>query len=423
MTVLEPALNRPSNYLRCRMSEPGKRCIPEVGSEVFTARSRRESDAAWARARAGGPIVKTGDDDGLWVLTRYEEVCAAFRDWELYSSARTSPEYAAITVAKAPVELLVPQELDPPEWFPVRRILARLLSPAAINELRPRVRYWINVHLDRVVASGHCDFVTDLTVPVPACVTMEFLGFPEEEWLPLAGVFHDISGYPSGHPVREAAIARLADVHAASRRELDARRITPRSDAISAIALHEIDGQRADVELMALLVTQVMGGGVDTTTALTSAALAHLGGDVELRERLRLQPALMETATEEFLRMYPPARTFARTVTADSELSGCPITQGERVVLSMISANYDDRIFEEPDVFDADRFPNRHVSFGMGIHRCPGSHLARIMFTEMISAVLERMPDYKLVDGGVEEYPYWSSIGGLAHLPVTFTPY
>ena len=120
--------------------------------------------------------------------------------------------------------------------------------------------------------------------------------------------------------------------------------------------------------------------------------------------------------------MYPPARTHARTVTSDVELGGCLLRAGDRVVLSEISANYDEAAFPDPETFEADRFPNRHVTFGMGIHRCPGSHLARIMLAEMLAVVLEKMPDYELDEAGLLEYPSWTMVGGWAHIPVTFAP-
>ena len=394
--------------------------VPVVGFDMFTATSESESNAAWAAARRAAPVVRTGNDDGLWLLTRHEEVCTAFRDWERFSSARTDPEVAAITVSKARIPLLVPQEMDPPEWFPLRRVLAELLTPALSQGLRPRVRHWVSRHLDGVVAAGRADLVTDLTVPVPAAVTMELLGFPEEEWLPLASLFHDVSAYPPGHEVREAAIGRYPQLYEATLREIQVRRTEVRDDAIGRMVA-ALDGTTDDMTIAALVI-EVMGGGVDTTTALTSAALVHLGRDVELRARLRHDPTLLAPATEEFLRMYPPARSFARTITTDTELAGCPLPKGDRVVLSQISANFDEQAFPDPDTFQPERFPNRHVSFGMGIHRCPGSHLARIMFAEMVTGVLERMPDYELEEAGLVEYPYWGAIGGWAHVPVTCRP-
>ena len=129
--------------------------------------------------------------------------------------------------------------------------------------------------------------------------------------------------------------------------------------------------------------------------------------------------ALLDSATEEFLRFYPPARTHARTVTHDVEFAGCPMHAGT-VLLSEISANRDGRSFPDADRFVIDRFPNRHVSFGCG-SRFPGSHLARLEFRTKIRRVLDRLPDFVLDEAGVQEYPNWSMLGGWAAIPVTFT--
>lgn len=398
-------------------------CGPaDVGRDMFDASTMATSNAAWDRASDAGPVVRTGENDDLWLLTRYDEIADAFRDWEHFSSQRTDPEIASITVSRSRMPLTIPQELDPPQWHPTRRILAALLKPVFAEAMRPRIRYWVDRQLDAIAGQGRGDFVTDLTVPVPMAVTMEFLGFPEDEWQPFASVFHEIAGYPSGHPVREAAAVRFGDVFRACRREVEARRAEPRDDAISAFAAHRVDGELVDVDTLAHLVLQVMGGGVDTTTSLATAALIHLGRDTDLRRRLRDDPGLWPTATEEFLRMYPPARTFARTITSDTAIAGCPVHRGERIVLSIIAANRDGRAFEQPDECQIERFPNRHLSFGMGIHRCPGSHIARIMFVEMLSGVLRVMPDYELVESEIAEYPNWGGVGGWAHVPVRYTP-
>ena len=120
--------------------------------------------------------------------------------------------------------------------------------------------------------------------------------------------------------------------------------------------------------------------------------------------------------------MYPPARTHARTAARDTELGGCFIAKGDRVLLSEVSACHDESAFANADQFIVDRFPNRHAAFGLGIHRCPGSHLARAQFKEIMRQVLTRMPDYELDLEQVAEYPNWSSIGGWAKIPATFTP-
>lgn len=393
----------------------------KVDLDLFSATTREADDRAWASARKAASVVWTESGGGHWLVTRYDEVCEAFRDWEKFSSARRDPSRGAISVLQGPAPLLVPEELDPPEWHPMRRVLAALLKPTHAEQLRPRVRTWARHFVDKFAAAGHCDLVKDLVVPLPASVTMEFLGFPEEEWLPFATIFHDISAYTKGHPVREAAFERYGQVMDAIAREIARRRIEPRDDMITAMMQSRHDGVEIDETMLRHLVFMVMAGGVDTTTSLASAAFVHLGRDLDLRRRLREQPELLIPATEEFLRMYPPARTHARTVAADVEFAGCRMSEGDRIVLSELSANYDERAFPQPDTFDPERFPNRHVTFGMGIHRCPGSHIARVMFTEMVTAVLERLPNYVLDEAGLTEYPGWTMMGGWAHIPITFS--
>lgn len=390
--------------------------------DVFTATSRVESNTSWDAARDAAPVLRSEFNGGLWMFTRYEEVCAAFRDWETFSSARTDPTRSSIAVTQGQAPLLVPEELDPPEWDPYRRIIAELLTPRVAEALRPRARYWSEHFLDQVADAGACDLVTDLAVPVPAAVIMEFLGLSVEDWLPRAKVFHDVTAYPPGHPTREAALIDYGAVLSAVAGELADRRTNPREDAMTTIALATVDGRSIDTTMAQLLVFMVLGGGVDTTTSLVSAALVHLGEDRPLRKRLRDDPALLKTATEEFLRVYPPARTHTRTVARDVEVGGCPLRAGDRVLLSEISANHDELFFEDPQDFQPSRFPNRHVSFGMGKHRCPGSHLARVEFGEMIAAVLHRVPDFTIADSGPVEYPSWAMVGGWSSIPVVFAP-
>lgn len=403
------------------VDSPGFDAAPVVDFDVFEATTRSASDNSWHEVRRLGPVVRTTKHGQLWMTTRYNEVCEAFRDWETFSSARTDPAHTSVAVSAGPAPLLVPEELDPPEWHGYRRVIAELLTPRAAEALRPRARYWSNRLLDNVIGRGRCDLVTDLAVPVPAAVMMEFLGFPEAEGLPLATVFHDVSAYPPGHPTREAALPRYSSILEKLSCELAERRKNPREDALTAIALATVDGAPIDEEMAALLAFMVLGGGVDTTTSLVSAALVHLGNDGSLRRALREDPELLTSATEEFLRCYPPARTHTRTVARDTSMAGCPMRAGDRVLLSEISANHDELEFEDPYDFKADRFPNRHVSFGMGRHRCPGSHLARVEFTEMISAVLTRMPDFEIDGDGPVEYPSWAMVGGWSSIPVVFT--
>ena len=148
----------------------------------------------------------------------------------------------------------------------------------------------------------------------------------------------------------------------------------------------------------------------------------HLAQYPADRERLINEPDLLPLATEEFLRFYPPARAHKRIVAVDTEFGGVEMKKGDSVLLSEAAAGRDESEFPNANEFVIDRNPNRHLSFGVGIHRCPGSHLARIVFSEMITAVLERMPDYEIALDDVAEYPDWAMVGGWQRIPAIFTP-
>ncbi len=304
----------------------------------------------------------------------------------------------------------------------MRRILSQLLAPRSAEKLRPRVQHWTTRCIDGFIEAGACEFANDLSVPVPGAVTLEWLGFAESDWREIASAFHDVAAFSVGTPEHTTAQGAFGTVMTRIKEELAARDADPRDDAMTAIVHHEIDGERIPRAAAESIVFLTVGGGVDTTTALIGAALLHLSQFPDDKRRLLEEPDLLVTATEEFLRYYPPARTHARTVTEDLEFAGCPMRKGDRVVLSEVSSGRDEQAFPDADEFVIDRSPNRHLSFGVGIHRCVGSHLARLEFAEVISAVLARLPDFEIDLDGVVEYPNWATIGGWAKLPATFTP-
>jgi cytochrome P450 len=248
------------------------------------------------------------------------------------------------------------------------------------------------------------------------------MGFPREEWQWFSDAFHGVSAYPNGTPEHRQATETYGVVMSRITEELRARIASPRDDALTAIVHHEIDGERISEEIAQSIAFLTVTGGIDTTTSFVGAALIHLSQHRDDRERLLEDPERLPVAMEEFLRYYPPARTHARTVAVDTVFEGVEMKKGERVLLSEVAAGRDESAFENADEFVIDRNPNRHLSFGVGIHRCPGSHLARVEFSEMITAVLQRMPDYEIAPEDIEEYPDWAMVGGWRRLPATFAP-
>jgi cytochrome P450 len=197
----------------------------------------------------------------------------------------------------------------------------------------------------------------------------------------------------------------------------------PRPGVINALLSMRIDGEPVpDIEILGMLVL-LIGGGFDTTTALTAHALEWLSQNPEQRQRLsRDRDTLLDPATEEFLRFYTPAPGDGRTFSDDVDIDGTHFKEGERLWISWAMANRDPSIFPEPNTLILDRKGNRHFSFGIGIHRCIGSNVGRTVFKSMLTAVLDRMPDYYCDPASTVHYETIGVIQGMRHLPATFTP-
>jgi cytochrome P450 len=295
-------------------------------------------------------------------------------------------------------------------------------SPGASAAMMPRIEHWVTSHIDEVIEAGQCDFAYDIASPVPAHITLEWLGFPLEHATVASEAYHDLLGFPPGHPRFEASLAKKSRVEEILEDTVAARRAAPRDDPISYFTQYRIDGEQVPNRSIVEMCLTLVGGGVDSTTSLTTSALTHLHHDRKLRQRFIDDPQLLVPATEEFLRYYAPFGSIARTVRKDTVLRGCPMKAGDRVLVGRHSGNHDEQAFPEADQFIPDRFPNRHVSFGLGVHRCSGSHLARLMFQEMMRQILARMPDYELDESAMERYPDRGFVQGWVNLPARYTP-
>jgi cytochrome P450 len=180
------------------------------------------------------------------------------------------------------------------------------------------------------------------------------------------------------------------------------------------------EGKRLPEDEVIGSVLLTFAGGVDTTAQLTAWTLYRLGKDPELRERLRADRSLLKPAFDEFLRFDCPVQGIARLIPEDTELNEFMLHGGKRIWFALAAANRDPGVFSDPDVIDIDRNAKRHLGFGAGPHRCLGSHIARLWWEEMVSAVLDRIPDYVIDDENVQTYPA-GAINGLTALPVTFS--
>ena len=378
------------------------------------------------RARHTARVGWSPHHGGFWVVTRAEEVKWVAQHPEIFASGRYNVDEGFSNlnvppsfVGRAPLL----EELDPPEHGKYRGLVNVTLAPREVKELLPDIRRWVTFLVDRFIERGECDFVTDLTSPAAALVTLDLLDFPTDEWERYSGSFHQSIGFPEGSPERLEGYELVGWVNQQCVDMVAARAACPADDTTSRLLAAQVDGEPISPERVEMLLFHFMGGGTETTGSLAASVLRYLAEHPDDRRRLIEEPELLDSATEEFLRVFPPAKAHGRVVIQDTELAGCEMRAGEKVLLSWLSVNRDEEVFgDDAHRVVLDRFPNRHSSFSYGPHRCPGSHLARATFQVMITEVLDRMPDYQLVTDRVTRFPKQDMLGGYQTMPATFTP-
>jgi cytochrome P450 len=314
-------------------------------------------------------------------------------------------------------------EMDPPAQRHYRQALNPYLSPAAVARWVPVIEELTRACLDEVIESGRIDFVDDLANIVPAVLTLAMLGMPLKDWDVYCEPTHAAVYTPMDSPdyPRVQELQLRMGMHMME--TINEIRADPRPGLINELLTIEVDGYRPDDMEILGVVMLLIGGGFDTTTALTAHSLEWLAEHPDERERLsRERHTLLDSATEEFLRFFTPAQGDGRTISQDCEINGTRFKEGERLWLSWAMANRDATVFPDPHRVRLDRTGNRHSSFGLGIHRCIGSNVARATFKSMLTAVLDRMPGYVCSPGGAVHYDTTGVINGMKNLPATFTP-
>jgi cytochrome P450 len=377
--------------------------------------------------RARCPRAWTERHGGFWVVTRYKDVVDIAQQPESFSPAKhhdpeTGESRGGLAIPELPGLRFIPNEVDPPEWNLYRTFLNRRFAPKAIDERKARARQFAAALVDRVIEQGHLDIVDDLASPLPALMMMEIFGFPLHEWRKFADPFHKMVYTPADAPEFLETVRGLDYFKQRVDEEIALRREEPKDDLLGLLANGEMDGRPLTHEEIQNIAFNLMGGGIDTTTALTSNTLLHLGRNPGMRQRLIDDPSLWSVAREEFLRYVTPIHGLARTVVQDTDLDGWQFREGERLLLAYSAANRDPEMFENPDEVVLDRFPNRHVAFGAGMHRCLGSFLARMMYETMVTEVLARIPDYRIVEDAILPYETVARVNGWVRIPATFTP-
>jgi cytochrome P450 len=374
-----------------------------------------------AELAAKGPVVYSPAYGGHWLVTRYKEIQQVLTDPETFSS------YPNNLVTPADFGKFIPLELDPPEHTAYRHVLQPLFSPQRMKKLSDDIRTVVNGLIDEFAPKGQAEFISEFAHELPARIFLALMDWPLED----AALFAEATdvvlfGKPGGTQEEsdQARISAGLTVAGYFQKVIEDRRSNPREDATSTLINTEValpDGTRLleDQELFLMFYLLLMGG-LHTVQGSLAWAIVHLVNNPAQRDLIVADPAVIPRAVEEILRI-EAAIAAGRRATRDVELGGVSIAEGDQLLLMLCSANRDPDAFAHPTDFDINRSPNRHLSFGAGVHRCLGSHLGRVELTIALEELHRRIPDYQLVESDPPTF-HSTQVRGCLRMPITFTP-
>jgi cytochrome P450 len=399
--------------------------VPIVDFDHHSALVAANPAKIYTELRNTTPVFWSENYGGYWVFTKYAHLAEILTNPDKFSSARRDDAGgpgSSVSIPKRPSREQYPLELDPPRSTAYRKVLNPLMSPAAAERMRPGIHDRVHWCIDQFIERGSCDLVSELTSAVPSSFTADWLGLPHDIWPMLAETMHNVSSRAQSDPLWSEAVVNMQKMYAAIESAVARRRAQPADDVISVIVASDIDGEPITDEAAVSVTALLVAGGVDTTTSLTSQALVWLSENREQHDHLLADRKFLHSACEEFLRYFSPNQALGRTMNGEAEIGGCPIHDGDRLLVGFASANWDEEAFHDADRLILDRFPNRHMAFGLGVHRCVGSNVARVIFDEVITGVLSRLPDYTVDVSRLEHYHSQGLMSGWKTAPATFTP-
>ena len=371
----------------------------------------------WDQLRGECPVAHTNRYGGAWLPVSHADVSAVARDTDHFSSegavlANKPPRDQWISTA--PIGGAPPITSDPPFHADARRLLLPAFSPQVVAEWEPEIRRLCNELIDNMGDSPNVDAAVQYAQNIPVYVIARMLGLPLEDsdyfretvHMVLEEIGAEFGERQGGFEKLEEYLTRHVQDH------ID----NPKDDLIGFLLNARIYDQPLSPQHVVGTIILLMVAGIDTTWSSIGSSIWHLAQHPDDLARLVKEPELLPTAIEELLRAYAPV-TMARIVKADAEIGGCPVKQGDSVLLPFPAANRDPRVFPDADKVIIDREENRHVAFGLGIHRCLGSNLARLELRLAVEVFIQRFPQFQLADA---QAVTWSlgQVRGPRKLPV-----
>jgi cytochrome P450 len=383
--------------------------------------------AALTHLRASAPVswVDVPNYRPFWAITKHADIMDIERENMLFTNwPRPVLTTAEGDGQQAAVGVRTLIHMDDPQHRVVRAIGSDWFRPKAMRALKVRVDELAKIYVDTMMAARpECDFVQQVAVNYPLYVIMSLLGLPEADFGRMLKLTQELFGsddteFKRGTTIEEQ-LPVLLDMFQYFSAVTASRREHPTEDLASAIANAKVDGEPlSDIDTVSYYLI-VATAGHDTTSATISGGLQALAENPDQLDRLRDNLDLMPRATEEMIRWVTPVKEFMRTAARDTVVRGIPIAAGESVLLSYVSGNRDEDVFDDPFRFDVGRDPNKHLAFGYGVHFCMGAALARMEVDSFFSELLPRLKSIELTDD--PELTATTFVGGLKHLPVRYS--
>lgn len=391
--------------------------------DIFDEGYVRDPGPIWEDLRGRCPIAHTTRHGGSWLPTRYEDLQAMVRMVPALSSRSVTvvpppPELREVLVAEAKEygSESPPITSDPPEQIPFRRLILPFFSPKAVEGYRAHTEALCHELIDRFADAGACDAAVDYAQQIPPRIIAHLLGIDagrSDEFTEWTRGLLELGQTQPELRIKYRTVIR--DFFADLVRE---RRQNPRDDVISKLIAAQVEGEPLTDYRIIGMCNLLLVAGIDTTWSSIGSALYHFSTHPEDRRRVAREPELLPTAIEELLRFYSPV-TMARKVTEPVTIGDATFNPGDKVLLNFPGANRDPAVFERPDEVVIDRQRNRHIAFGVGVHRCAGSNLARMEMEVALGTWFARLPEFELSD---PQRVRWAGgqVRGPRSVPVTF---
>jgi cytochrome P450 len=359
-------------------------------------------------------VARSDQYGGFWIFTRYDDVLAIAQDWRTFSS-----EHGVSVPGSKMVVRAIPEHVDPPIQRVYKRLINAHLTPAAVAAYEGPTRQLVTGLIDRFIESGRCDFMTDFARPFPGAAFFELVLHAPPDQVEEINALSTRASVPTSPDARDCWVAmnKWIEDFVAER-----RRAEPRGDIVDAIIGAEIEGRPVTHEEVMGMITLLILGGLDTTSGALGHFMIRFCREPAILAALRDRPQAIPAAVEELLRLEGPFIAIARTAMADTEVAGCPVAEGDKVLIYWASANRDEARFDRADRYDPDRPGNPHVAFGAGPHRCAGSHLARLNLRVALEEISRRLHGVRL-EAPEESLPFHSALNrSPLRVPISFTP-